>query len=278
MIEIFQYEFIRNAVMAAVLVSITCGIVGTYVVIKKIVFISGGISHAAFGGIGLGYFLGINPIITAIPFSILSAIAIGVISKKSKLSEDTVIGIIWAVGMASGILFINLTPGFAPDLFSYLFGNILTIPVSDLYIMLIMNLVIILIVVLFFKEFYATSFDEEFSTITGIPNRILYLLLLCIIALSVVILIRIVGIILVIALLTIPASICRQFTYDIKKLMISSVITGIILTIGGLWISYLLDIASGATIVLLLAVVFFASYFIKKIVMTVRRLRDKDFI
>lgn len=278
MIEIFQYEFMRNAVIAAILVSITCGIVGTYVVIKKIVFISGGISHAAFGGIGLGYFLGVNPIITAIPFSILSAIAIGVISRKSKLSEDAAIGIIWAVGMASGILFINLTPGFAPDLFSYLFGNILTIPVSDLYIMLIMNIAIILIVVLFFREFYAASFDEEFSTITGIPNRFLYLLLLCMIALSVVILIRIVGIILVIALLTIPASICRQFTYDIKKIMISSVITGIILTIGGLWISYLLDIASGATIVLLLAVVFLTSYFIKNMVTAVRRLKDKKSI
>ncbi len=278
MIEIFQYEFMRNAVIAAILVSITCGIVGTYVVIKKIVFISGGISHAAFGGIGLGYFLGVNPIITAIPFSILSAIAIGVISRKSKLSEDAAIGIIWAVGMASGILFINLTPGFAPDLFSYLFGNILTIPVSDLYIMLIMNIAIILIVVLFFREFYAASFDEEFSTITGIPNRFLYLLLLCMIALSVVILIRIVGIILVIALLTIPASICRQFTYDIKKIMISSVITGIILTIGGLWISYLLDIASGATIVLLLAVVFLTSYFIKNMVTAVKRLKDKKSI
>lgn len=150
---IFQYEFMRNAVIAAVLVNIACGIVGTYVVIKKIVFVSGGISHAAFGGIGLGYLLGINPIVAAIPFSLLSAITIGLISKRSKLSEDAAIGIIWAVGMASGIIFINLTPGYAPDLFSYLFGNILTIPVSDLYIMLVMDFIIILIVVLFFKEF-----------------------------------------------------------------------------------------------------------------------------
>ncbi|GAI70571.1 unnamed protein product [marine sediment metagenome] len=142
--EIFQYEFMRNAVIAAVLVNIACGIVGTYVVIKKIVFISGGISHAAFGGIGLGYFLGIPPIVAAIPFSLISAITIGLISKRSKLSEDAAIGIIWAVGMASGIIFINLTPGYAPDLFSYLFGNILTIPVSDLYIMFAMDLIIIL--------------------------------------------------------------------------------------------------------------------------------------
>jgi len=275
---IFQYEFMRNAIIAAVLVNIACGIVGTYVVIKKIVFISGGISHAAFGGIGLGYLLGINPIVAAIPFSLLSAITIGLISKRSKLSEDAAIGIIWAVGMASGILFINLTPGYAPDLFSYLFGNILTIPVSDLYIMLVMDFIIILIVVLFFKEFYAASFDEEFSTVIGIPNRILYLVLLCMVALSVVVLIRIVGIILVIALLTIPSSICRQFTYNMKKLIISSIVTGIILTITGLWISYLLDLASGATIILLLALVFLLSFFIKKAVIAVRRLKTKKFV
>jgi len=276
--EIFQYEFLKNAIVATVLVNIVCGIVGTYVVIKKIVFISGGISHAAFGGIGLGYFLGVNPIITAVPFSLLSALAVGLISKRSKLSEDAAIGIIWAVGMALGIIFINLTPGYAPDLFSYLFGNILTIPVSDLYIMLVMNVIIILVVALFFKEFNAISFDEEFSTVVGIPNRILYLVLLCMVALSVVILIRIVGIILVIALLTIPSSICRQFTYNIKKLIISSIVVGIILTLTGLWISYLLDLASGATIIIILAVVFLFSFFIKKAFILVRQLKNKKFV
>lgn len=270
--EIFQYEFMRNALIAAVLVNIACGIVGTYVVIKRLVFISGGISHAAFGGIGLGYFLGVNnPIVTAIPFSLLSAIAIGLISKRSKLSEDAAIGIIWAAGMATGIIFINLTPGYAPDLFSYLFGNILTIPVSDLYIMLILDSIIIVIVILFFKEFYAVSFDEEFSTVIGIPNRLVYLALLCMVALSVVILIRIVGIILVIALLTIPSSICRQFTYNIKKLIISSIVIGVILTIAGLWLSYLLNLASGATIIILLAIIFFLSFFAKKIITSYRR-------
>ncbi len=276
--EIFQYEFLKNAVAATVLVNIACGIVGTYVVIKKIVFISGGISHAAFGGIGLGYLLGVNPIITAVPFSLFSALAVGLISKRSKLSEDAAIGIIWAVGMALGIIFINLTPGYAPDLFSYLFGNILTIPVSDLYIMLAMNLIIILIVALFFKEFNAMSFDEEFSTVVGIPNRVLYLVLLCMVALCVVILIRIVGIILVIALLTIPSSICRQFTYNIKKLIISSIVVGIILTLTGLWISYLLDLASGATIIIILAVVFLFSFFIKKAFILAKQLKNKKFV
>jgi len=259
MMEILQYEFMRNALMAAVLVGIACGIVGTYVVIKRIVFISGGISHAAFGGIGLGYLLGINPILVAIPFSILSALSIGLISKKAKVSEDTAIGILWSVGMALGIIFIGLSPGYAPDLFSYLFGSILTVPSFDLGMMLILDVIIILTVLLFYREFSAISFDEEFSTVVGVPTKILYLLLLCLVALSVVVLIRVVGVILVIALLTIPAAIGRQFTYEIKKLMLLSIFIGITLTVIGLWLSYLLDLASGATIVLVLGIAFLLS-------------------
>jgi len=259
MMEILQYEFMRNALMAAVLVGIACGIVGTYVVIKRIVFISGGISHAAFGGIGLGYLLGINPILVAIPFSILSALSIGIISKKAKVSEDTAIGILWSVGMALGIIFIGLSPGYAPDLFGYLFGSILTVPSFDLGMMLILDVIIILTVLLFYREFSAISFDEEFSTVVGVPTKILYLLLLCLVALSVVVLIRVVGVILVIALLTIPAAIGRQFTYEIKKLMLLSIFIGITLTVIGLWLSYLLDLASGATIVLVLGIAFLLS-------------------
>jgi len=265
MIEVLQYEFMRNALFAAVLVSIACGIVGTYVVIKKIVFISGGIAHAAFGGIGLGYLLGINPILVAIPFSILSALGIGTISKKIKISEDTAIGILWAVGMALGIIFIGLSPGYAPDLFSYLFGSILTVPFSDIILMLVLDTTIILIVILLYKEFSALCFDEEFSTIVGVPTKVLYLLLLCLVALSVVVLIRVVGVILVIALLTIPTTIAKQFTYNIKKLMIYSIITAVILTVFGLWLSYQLNLASGATIVLVLAVAFGLSAIAKKL-------------
>lgn len=270
MIEIFQYTFIRNAIIAAVLVNITCGIVGTFVVVKRIALLSGGISHATFGGIGLGYFLGINPVLTAIPFSLASAFAIGVLSKKGKLSEDTAIGIFWAAGMALGVIFINLTPGYAPDLFSYLFGNILTIPVTDLYIMLALDFIVVVLVIVFFKELSAISFDEEFSAAIGIPNNVVYIMLLAMVSLSAVLLIRIVGIILVIALLTIPAAICRQFTYSIKKLIISSMITGTILTIGGLSVSYILDMASGATIILLLVLAFIISFGIKKIFVLMR--------
>jgi len=272
--EIFQYEFIRNAMIATILVNIACGIVGTFVVTKRIVFISGGISHAAFGGIGLGYFLGLDPIITAIPFSILTAFGIGFIAKKTKVGEDAAIGILWAIGMSLGIIFINLTPGYAPDLFSYLFGNILTIPFSDLIIMVVLDIIIVVITILFYKEFKAISFDEEFSKVAGVPVDILYFLLLGMVALSVVILIKVVGIILVIALLTIPASMCRQFTNNIKTLIFLSMSVGIILTIGGLWISYILDLASGATIIIVLGIVFLLSSFAKYLFLSIKKYKS----
>ncbi len=265
MIEALQYEFMRNALVAAVLVSIACGIVGTFVVIKRIVFVSGGISHAAFGGIGLGYLLGINPVVTAIPFSLVSALGIGVISKRTKVSEDAAIGILWTVGMALGILFVGLTPGYAPDLFSYLFGSILTVPFTDIIIMLILDLIIITTVLLLYKELQALSFDEEFSEIAGVPTQTLYLVLLCLVALSIIVLIRVVGIVLVIALLTIPTTIVKQFTHKLRNLIVYSAMCAAILTVAGLWFSYLFDLPSGATIVLLLASVFLISALIKHI-------------
>ena len=265
MIEnIFQYQFMQRAFIAAVLVSIACGIVGTYVVIKRIVSLSGAISHAAFGGVGLGYFLGVNPVLAAIPFSIVSAMGIGTIRDRVKVSEDTAIGILWSLGMAIGIIFINLTPGNAPDLFSYLFGSILTIDNSDLYIMFILDLIIIVTVFLFQREFLAISFDEEFSKVLGVPTEFIYMLLLSMVALSVVVLIKVVGVILIIALLSIPAAISKQFTYDIKKLMLFSVITGIILTVVGLLLSYIFNLASGATIILVLGIAFTVVSLVKK--------------
>lgn len=266
MIEILQYEFMRNALAAAILVSIACGIVGTFIVIKKIVFISGGITHAAFGGIGLGYLLGVNPVLTAIPFSLLSALGIGIISKKTKISEDAAIGILWAVGMALGILFIELTPGYAPDLFSYLFGSILTVPFIDIIIMAVLDFIIILTVLFFYKEFQALSFDEEFSEITGVPTEKLYLLLLCLVALSIVVLIRVVGIILIIALLTIPTTIAKQFTNRLKRLIIYSTLSAVTLTVVGLWLSYVFNLPAGATIVLILAGVFLISALVRRII------------
>jgi zinc transport system permease protein len=239
-------------------------VVGSYVVIKRIVFISGGISHAAFGGVGLGYFLGVNPLLAAVPFTLLAATGIGLIKQRMEVSEDTAIGILWSVGMALGIIFINLTPGYAPDLLSYLFGSILTVPTGDLYLMLLLDVVILATVYLFQREFLSLSFDEEFSTVVGMPAEAIYLLLLGLVALSVVVLIKVVGIILIIALLTIPAAISREYTPRLGRMMILSIILGVVLTMGGLILSYIFNLASGATIVLFMALAFIVSSFFKK--------------
>ena len=263
MLELFQYQFMQRALIAAVLVSVACGVVGSYVVIKRIVSLSGAISHAAFGGVGIGYFIGVNPVLAAIPFSILSAIAIGGVKQITRISEDTSIGILWSVGMAIGVIFINLTPGYAPDLFSYLFGSILTVNNTDLYIMFILDIIIISTVYLFRREFLAVSFDEEFSKVVGLPALFVYMLLLALVALSVVVLIKVVGVILLIALFTIPAAISKQYTYNLKNLMILATILGIILTVIGLILSYIFNLASGATIVMVLATAFGISYYLR---------------
>lgn len=264
MLEFLEYEFMQRAFLAAVLVSVACGAVGTYVVIKKIVSMSGAISHAAFGGVGLGYFLGVNPVLAAIPFSVLAALSMGAVKEKADISEDTAIGILWSVGMALGVLFINLKSGYAPDLFSYLFGSIITVSNTDLLIMLMLDVIIVATVYLFRREFMAVSFDEEFSKVVGVHSTMINMLLLALIALSVVVLIKVVGVILLIALLAIPAAICKQYTYDIRKLMISSTITGALLTMLGLILAFIFNLSSGATIVLVLGAALFISYFIQE--------------
>jgi zinc transport system permease protein len=263
--DVLQYEFMQNALLAGLLAAVACGIVGVYVVVKKVVFISGGIAHASFGGIGLGFLIGINPVLGAMIFTLASALGIGLVTRRTRLPEDTAIGILWAMGMALGIIFIGLAPGYAPDLFSYLFGNILTVPTFDLMLMLVLDIAIIVLVVLLYKEFLYLSFDEEFSTVSGMPTERLYLLLLCLVALTVVVLIRVVGIILVIALLTIPAALARQLTHSLKKMMLLAILAGVVFTIGGLWLSYLLDLASGATIILFSGTSLFVSFGIARL-------------
>ena len=264
--EIFRLEFMQNAIYAALLASLTCGVIGSLVVIKRLVSIAGGIAHTAFGGIGLGFFLGINPIYGLIPVSLLSAVGIGLISRKQQASEDSLIGIFWSVGMATGIILIGLTPGYVPDLFSYLFGNILTVPMSDIWLMLGLNIFIFTTVFLFYKELLAVCFDEEGAEVLGVKTKVLYLLLLCLVAITIVILVRVVGIILVIALLTIPASIAKQYTRSLKKMMLLAAILGAVFTLGGLWLSYLLDWASGATIILFAGSGFLFSLFSQRII------------
>ncbi len=261
---LLHYPFMQNAFVAGILAAIACGIIGTYVVVKRMVFISGGISHASFGGIGIGYYLAqyiswMTPVYGALIFTLFSAIGMGAFIRRTRLSEDTTIGIMWAVGMAIGIIFIGLTPGYTPDLTGYLFGSILTVSTPNLVMMGVLDAIIIIVVLLLYKEFLAISFDQEFGTALGLPTQRLYLILLCLIALTVVLLIRVVGIILIIALLTIPAATARQHTHNLKKMMLLSIAFGIAAVLGGLWLSYEMDLASGATIILLSTAIFAAS-------------------
>lgn len=259
MIEALQFEFMRNALLCGVLVSIICGIVGTLVVVNRIVFVSGGIAHAAYGGIGLAFFLKIPPILGATVFSLISAMIMGLVSYRNKHRSDTIIGVIWAVGMAIGIIFIDITPGYNVDLMSYLFGSILTVPVHDIVIMTSLNAVLIIIVTFFYKEFLAMSYDEEFSFVVGIPVTPLYFILLGMIALSVVMIIRVVGLILVIALLTIPPYIAEKYTRSMARMMVISSLLGIFFMLIGLWISYIYDLTAGAAIILVAGAAFFIS-------------------
>ncbi|WP_316560233.1 metal ABC transporter permease [Methanimicrococcus stummii] len=256
MLDALQYTFIQRAILATILTSIACGVIGVYVVTKKIVFIAGGISHACFGGIGLSFYLGLNPLLGLLPFSVLSAAALGFLSKKTKVSEDSAIGILWSLGVAIGVILIYLTPGYAPDLMTYLFGNILTVPASDIWLMVAIDIIILIVVVLFFKEFLAMCFDEEYTQVVGVSADKIYLLLLCLLALATVAMIKVVGIILIIAMLSIPASISRKFSHNMKTMMIYSSVIGAVLSLVGLALSYQFDLPSGATIILVMSAVY----------------------
>lgn len=263
--DALQFDFMRNAVFAGILVSILCGILGTLVVVNRIVFISGGIAHAAYGGIGIAFYLGLPPSLGAALFSVLVSVVMGIASLKSKQRADTIIGVMWAVGMALGIILIDLTPGYGVDLMSFLFGSILSVPAADLLYMAILVLVILCTVFFLFKEFLAMSYDEEFSFVVGIPVRALYFILLVMISLAIVMTIRVVGLILVIALLTIPPYIAEKYTSSLGRMMVLSSFLGVLFTIAGLLLSYRYNLTSGASIIMVAGVSFFLSMGVDRI-------------
>ncbi len=258
-LDILQYDFMRSALAAGLAAAVLCGIIGIYVILNKIVFISDGISHAAFGGIGLGYFLGMDPLAFGIGSALVTAVGIGLVSARSRVSEDTAIGVFMATGMAAGIMLMTLSQGYAKDLFGYLFGNILAVTWGDVAIILGLTVVVLVLVFLLYKEFLILSFDPVYGQAIGLPVQSLRLLLLCMVAFSVVVLIKVVGIIMVIALLTIPGAISRQHMKGLPGIMAGSVLLGAIFVTFGLAVSYLLDVPSGATIILIAAAAFFLS-------------------
>jgi len=259
MAELLSYGFMQNALMAAVLVSLASGVIGTLVVLKRMVFISGGIAHTAYGGVGLAFYFGVNPIFGAVAFSLLASFLMGYVQRKTRQRQDTLIGVMWAIGMAIGIIFADLTPGYKADLMSYLFGSILAVTNADLLLMLAVDILVISLVVLFYKELQATAFDETFARVRNLPVDLLYVILIAMIGLSVVMLMRVVGLIMIIALLTVPAAIGAMYLKNMKHIMWLATGLSLIFTIGGLLISYTYNLTSGATIILVSGVTYLAA-------------------
>jgi zinc transport system permease protein len=264
--SIFQYEFILKGLLGAVFASITAGLAGTYIVSKRMVFLSGGISHASFGGIGIGYFAGINPVIGAAVFSILSALGIEYLSVKQKIREDSAIGILWAFGMATGIIFIYLTPGYTPNLMSYLFGSILTVTYGDIIALGIMSVLLILYFSIFYRTILYISFDEQFARTYSAHVNVFKYLTTALIALTIVLNIRMAGVVLVISLLTIPPNIAMIFTKVYTKIVLWSVAAGFLGTTTGYAISYFAGIPVGATIIFTLVIIWIIAKAIKQVI------------
>ncbi len=245
------HTFLQNALWGSLLASIACGVIGSYVVVRKIGYMAGGIAHAVLGGMGIAYFSGHSPVMGALITALGAAFLIGWTERHNRHEEDILISALWAVGMAVGIIFISRTPGYNVDLMSYLFGNILMISRQDLLIIALLDTGIVTTVALFFRQFLAVSFDPEFARLRGINVELFSQLLLALVALTVVILIQVVGLVLVIALLTLPAAIARRHTHTLVRMMLMAVGLGLVFTAGGVMISYQPDLPTGATIVLL---------------------------
>jgi len=253
--SIFQYGFIIKGLLGAIFASITAGLAGTYVVSKRMVFLSGGITHASFGGIGIGYFLGINPVAGAAVFGIMSALGVEYLSVKQKIREDSAIGILWAFGMAIGIIFIYLTPGYTPNLMSYLFGSILTVSKADIMALGIMSVILILYFGIFYRTILYISFDEAFARTYSSYVDVFKYITTSLIALTIVLNIRMAGVVLVISLLTIPPNIAMLFTRVYLKIVVWSIIAGFVGTATGYAISYYAGIPVGATIIFTLVII-----------------------
>jgi zinc transport system permease protein len=260
LLDALSYELMRNAVLAGVLAAVLCGVVGPFVVVKRLAFLADGISHAAFGGMGACFYFGLDPLLGAVAVALGCALALGLLDTEAIRSYDAVIGVLWAVGLAVGIVFVYKTPGYAPNLMTYLFGNILLVSRHELGVLVVLAASVLLILALFFKGIVAVAFDEVFARVQGAPVRVLMSLLLTMIALSVVILIQVVGIILVVALLTIPPVICLMFLKDLRTVILGSVLIGVGMTLGGLALSYAYDLPSGPAIILLGAAVLLVVY------------------
>ena len=263
MIDILQYNFFQNALILAVLASFAGGIIGTYIVVKRMSMISGSIAHTAFGGLGISYFANINPLIGAVIFSLAAAVSIAFFRKKARNRMDILLSFLWATGMAIGLVFIFLAPGYKTDLFTYLFGNILMVSSIDLIMILIMDLIILVTVFAMYNSFLLVTFDEEHAEVRNLPVTLIFTILFIMMALTIVTMIRVVGIILMIAILTMPAATAQLFNKTIKKIMIYAILLTLLSTVSGLIISYYINFATGPIIVLIISIIYLIGLLLK---------------
>ena len=257
--DVFGYAFMQRALISAVIIGALCAVIGVYVVLRGLAFIGSGIAHASFGGVALGFLIGWNLVATAFIFCLGTAWLIGLVTRRGQVREDTAIGILFSATMALGILFIGLLEGYNVDLFGYLFGSILAVSPNDLWLTLGLGVFVLAVVGLLYKELLFISFDEEMAQVSGLPAAQLYFLLLSLMAITIVVSIKVVGIILVSALIVTPAAAAYQLSDDFRRMMALSVVIGVACSVGGLVLSYWLDTASGATIVLTATAVFFVA-------------------
>ncbi len=255
--EILQYTFMQRALISAVLVGTVCSVVGVYVVLKGLSFIGAGIAHASFGGVALGFLLGWNLVGTSLLFCLATAWGIGLVSQRGRIREDVAIGILFSATMALGILLVSLLKGYNVDLIGFLFGSVLAVTPEDLWLTVGLALALLLVVGLLYKELLFITFDAEMAQIVGLPATALYFLLLGLMAVTIVVSIKVVGIILVEALIVTPAAAAYQLTNDFRRMMVLSVALGIGSSVAGLFLSYWLNTPSGGTIVLTATLVFF---------------------
>ena len=254
--NIFEYTFFQNALIGSLLASVLCGFIGTYIVTRRLVFISGGITHASFGGIGIGVFLGLNPILSALVFAVLSAFGVQWMSHKGDVREDSAIAVFWTLGMSIGIICCFLTPGFMPDLPSFLFGSILTIGKGDLILLSVLTLLVILLFAFFLRPIQSVAFDRNFAQSQHLPVAFIEYLMMAFIAMTIVSTLRLVGIVLAISLLTIPQMSANLYTFCYKKMIFLSIVIGWVDCLSGLYISYALNVPSGASIIFISIIMF----------------------
>lgn len=265
MTELFQYTFFQHALLGSLFASIACGIIGTYIVTRRLVFISGGITHASFGGIGIGLYSGVSPLLTAALFSILSAFGVEWLSKRSDMREDSAIAVFWTFGMAIGIIFSFLAPGFTPDLSSFLFGNILTITRTHILLLALLSIALAVFFSLFLRPIIAIAFDREFARSQRMPVVAFEYILMMFIALTIVSCLRMVGIVLAISLLTLPQMTANLFTHSFKRIIFLSIALGYIGCLGGLLLSYQLQVPSGAAIIFVSILIYAAAKVCKQV-------------